>query len=511
MNEDIFDIGDLGFDDDQQKKEEIQKQDENPEKQKFINDNIIAKGYNLEDLSRSITVRTGLTINEISLDTLKKEVEFYKTQQLKESYKVAKEMKAGKSKKDDVITDLYGPEKFTLKTARNPESDLTKLESEKKRINPVITDSKQETKGGLLGKKTIYTFTISTPEIKTEVTRTLEDFEFFHDVLVERYPFKIVPPIFPRNKDKTYSHELYKRYLTKFLNNVAQRKIFRTSPITLEFLELNTPQFEIYRKKLEANKFVCKYNMENYMTVKGALEFDFSPEQVTVPEALYKKLEATSSIYSNLNITMGKIVNDLNNLGRHMRYASEAFSALSNYSRESQQDATLVACYEKLKGIFNTWSQSYDKQKYFINQNFREFFDYLNLEIKNLTFVNQQFVRIKTDYEKYGYELLQKKEKLFGGTKYSQWELSDDDMKNIEYLKKNKEIAFKAMLPGMTNLVTAQKVQLASACFILKKEYERFMKKQGERVKDYLLSLKDKNQEIISDAYALCSLFNIEI
>ena len=207
MNEDIFDIGDLGFDDDQQKKEEIQKQDENPEKQKFINDNIIAKGYNLEDLSRSITVRTGLTINEISLDTLKKEVEFYKTQQLKESYKVAKEMKAGKSKKDDVITDLYGSEKFTLKTARNPESDLTKLESEKKRINPVITDSKQETKGGLLGKKTIYTFTISTPEIKTEVTRTLEDFEFFHDVLVERYPFKIVPPIFPRNKDKTYSHE----------------------------------------------------------------------------------------------------------------------------------------------------------------------------------------------------------------------------------------------------------------------------------------------------------------
>ena len=108
-------------------------------------------------------------------------------------------------------------------------------------------------------------------------------------------------------------------------------------------------------------------------------------------------------------------------------------------------------------------------------------------------------------------KLLQKKEKLFNGTKYSLWELSDDDMKNIEYLKKNKDSAFKAMLPGMTNLVMAQKVQLASSCFILKKEYERFMKKQGENLKKYLLSLKDKNQEIISDAYALCSLFNIEI
>ena len=93
--DDILDIGDLGFDE-EDKNAQNQTKDENPEKQKYINDNIIAKGYNLEDLSRSITVRTGLTINEISLDTLKKEVEFYKTQQLKESYRVAKEMKAGK-------------------------------------------------------------------------------------------------------------------------------------------------------------------------------------------------------------------------------------------------------------------------------------------------------------------------------------------------------------------------------------------------------------------------------
>ena len=208
---------------------------------------------------------------------------------------------------------------------------------------------------------------------------------------------------------------------------------------------------------------------------------------------------------------MGKIVNDLNNLGRHMRYASEAFSALTNYSRDTQQDATLVTCFEKLKDIFNTWSQSYDKQKFFINQNFREFFDYMNLEIKSLDIINKQFNQIKTDYEKYGFDLMQKKEKLFGGNKYNQWELSEDDMKNIEYLKSNKENAFKAMLPGMTNLVSAQKIQLAASCFILKKEYERFMKKQGEELKNYLLGLKDNNQEIISDAYAMCSLFNIEI
>ena len=36
------------------------------------------------------------------------------------------------------------------------------------------------------------------------------------------------------------------------------------------------------------------------------------------------------------------IINDLNNLGRHMLQASNAFSALSNYGRESEQSPLLV-------------------------------------------------------------------------------------------------------------------------------------------------------------------------
>ena len=339
----------------------------------------------------------------------------------------------------------------------------------------------------------------------------MDDFEFFQKILIERYPFKYIPPIIPKNKDKVYSHELFKRYLNRFLSYISQRKILRTSPITLEFLELDTNLFATYRKKLTDNKFFCKFNMENYTTMKGTLEVDFNQEQVNVPERIYKKLEATQSIYNNLNTAMGKIINDLNNLGRHMQQASNAFSALSNYSRESEQSPLLVTCYEKLKNIFSQWSASYDKQKFFLDHNFREFFDYMNLQIKALSELNKQHMRIKTDYEKYGLELITKKEKLFANKKTNLWELSEEDSKNVEYLKTNKESAFKAMLPGMSNLVSAQKVQMACSCNIVKKEYDRFIKRQGDNLKEYLLSLKDKNQNILSDAYILCSLFNIEL
>jgi len=508
---DILDIGELGFEEGQQQESKPKKVDENPEKQKYINENIISKGYNLEDLSRSITVRTGLTINEISLDTLKKEIEFYKTQQLKESYKATKEIKVSNIKKDDVMTDLFAPEQLKVKTFVQLENTLTKLEAEQKTIHPEITDSRQEKVGGLLGKKINYFFTVKCPEINTEAIRTLDDFEFFHNILVERYPFKYIPPIFPKNKDKIYSHELFKRYLNRFLKSVAQRKILRTSPITLEFLELSTDLFATYRKKLTDNKYFCKYNMENYTTMKGMLDVNFTWDNLSEVDKTYRKLNATQSIYTNLNNAMGKIIKDLNNLGRHMLEASNAFSALSNYGKESQQSPTLVKCYEKLKDIFSQWSSAYDKQKFFLDHNFREFFDYMNLQVKSLTDIQNQHLRIKTDYEKYGMELMAKKEKLFSSKKYNLWELSEEDNKNIEFLKQNKESAFKAMLPGMTNLVMAQKIQLASSCCILKKEYEQFIERQGENLKEYLVSLKDKNQNIISDAYILCSLFNIEL
>jgi phosphopantetheinyl transferase (holo-ACP synthase) len=251
--------------------------------------------------------------------------------------------------------------------------------------------------------------------------------------------------------------------------------------------------------------------MENYTTMKGQLDINFTQEQINDPEKLFKRIDATQSIYNNLNIALGNVVNDLNNLGRHMLQASNAFSALSNYTRDSEQSPLLVTCYGKLRDIFSQWSASYDKQKFFLDHNFREFFVYMNLQVKALSELQKQHKRIRTDYEQYGLELLTKKEKLFNSKKYNAWELSEEDNRNIETLKTNKESAFKAMLPGMTNLVSAQKIQVACSTNIIKQEYERFMKRQGNNLKEYLLSLKDKNQNIISDAYTLCSLFNIEL
>ena len=333
---DIMDIGDLGFGDSDSAKNEVNKTVEDEEKRKYINDNIISKGYNLEDLSSSITMRTGLTINEINLDTLKKEIEFYKTQSLKESNKSTKANKVGgKTLKDDFLKELYEPENIDIKTATQLESKLTEFEKQQKKINPVVKDGIQQKASGLFSSKFTYSFTLECPELETKVTRTLDDFIFFQNELNERYPFRSIPPMLPEKyKDNSYTSEFLTRYLNRFLEHCVNRKILRTSPITLEFLELDNENWAVYKNNLTKNKYICQYNMENYISMEGKLNFSFNQEQVDLPEKFYKKILAYPAIYNNLNIALGKIINDYNNLGKHMKLASDAFSALYNFGKD---------------------------------------------------------------------------------------------------------------------------------------------------------------------------------
>ncbi len=57
------------------------------------------------------------------------------------------------------------------------------MDAENIKINPKIYDSRQEKTGsGLLGKKITYYFNIKCPELKTDLVRSLEDFEFFQKI-----------------------------------------------------------------------------------------------------------------------------------------------------------------------------------------------------------------------------------------------------------------------------------------------------------------------------------------
>ena len=122
-----------------------------------------------------------------------------------------------KSKKEDQLNELYKPQTFEVKTTPQQECELTSLEKQNKKISVKFSDEKIE-KQGLLSRSK-FTCTITCEELSSNVTRTLEDFEWLKDQLHEKYPLIFIPPLPP--KEKSDDPKIKSRYLEKFFNDLS--------------------------------------------------------------------------------------------------------------------------------------------------------------------------------------------------------------------------------------------------------------------------------------------------
>ena len=242
------------------------------DKMKYISTNILEKGYNPEDLSNFVIKKTGKPIESIDFDHLKKLIEQFKDQSLQETYKNLENNQEEQKpeEKEEFKNPLYSPMIYNIKTIAQQENELLKLENDKKKITITVSDPKKEKSTGLFNKKTIYSYKVECPEIKTEVRRTYADFEWLKNQLGLYYSLRVVPPLIKEpmffqleivnKKDSEEMVEQAKvKYLNYFMNSLIKRKIFRTSAILYEFLELNDKDLKDYKDQLNKSpiSFIC--------------------------------------------------------------------------------------------------------------------------------------------------------------------------------------------------------------------------------------------------------------
>ena len=168
------------------------------EKQQYINDNLIEKGYNPDDLFNYCYRLKGIGIENLSLNELKNMIENFKNEQLIISLQ---SLKNKKEKKLTPFEILYSDCEFISETAKQQETKMMEFEKEKKKLNIKIIEPKKE-KGSLFSKDQI-TFQIVTEELNSKVKRNYSDFEWYKNQLNLRYPFILVPPLI---KDAFYSN-----------------------------------------------------------------------------------------------------------------------------------------------------------------------------------------------------------------------------------------------------------------------------------------------------------------
>ena len=482
---------------------------ENQEKMKYISANILEKGYNPEDLSNFVIKKIGKPIESITLEQLKKLIEQFKDQSLVETYKNLdsnheEEIKdEPKQNQDD---PLYSAMTYEIKTQVQQDNELLKLAKEKKKIKITVSDPKKEKSKGLF-KKEIYTYKVECPEIKTEVRRTYADFEWLKNQLSSYYALRVVPPLIKEPMffqmeivNKKDSEEVIEnakiKYLNYFMTSLLKKKIFRTSAILYEFLELNEADFKKYKDLLGKYKYDLNVTLDNLKTVKGTVKFELKQNEIKKADIFGKKINEINSLYNYLDKKILNLATDFLNLETHMKQIGAAFNKLSSALSFNENAKKIETIYQKLNTIFTSWSNSYGKQYTFFKNDFKDFFNYINLEVQEMSALNQSF-------------LVYKKE-LYSQKDQSKWGVEPGTEDQISKYANNKKLAFEKMLYQDTELQNNEKKLVACTLHLMNKQYDKLMKCQSDDIFNYFAKMKQENQTIVGDAFNLIKLFSVQ-
>jgi hypothetical protein len=492
------------------------------EKQKYINDNIIDKGYNPEDLSNFISQKKATNLDEISLKELKVLIEEFKNERLSlsiskliESENKNKEIKNNKEneikekvkvKEESLFDKLYPNGDYEFETKKQQESIMFDLEKENKKINIIISEPQNIEKSGFFYQKTVnFICNISSKELNSNVKRNFRDFEWFKNQLNLRYPFILISPLIKSINFYKLDSNGKIRYLNRFIKGILRKKIIRTSPLTYEFLTLEKKKFDDYSQKLNSTPFT----LNNIKSMNGKINCSLNEEKLNKANNLIKLINPTKDLFNKLKYSFENIINDFNIISNHMKDLSNIFNNLLIKSNEINQNENIINTYSNLKNIFNIWSNSYFTQSKFFKEDFSEFFNYMNLEYNELETIYKQYYNFKSDYENYGIKLNYKKEMLFNSKNFSKWEIEPGINEDLNLIKNNKKVCFSIMCYKENQILENQKKIVVIAINLIIQQFEKLKKYQGERIKEYFNNLKERNQIICSDCFNLIKLFSI--
>ena len=294
------------------------------------------------------------------------------------------------------------------------------------------------------------------------------------------------------------------------MTSLIKKKIFRTSAILYEFLELNESDFKKYKDLLGKYKYDLNVTLDNLKTVKGNVKFELKKDDIKKGNAFGKKITEICNIYQYLEKKILNLSSDFLNLETHMKQIGAAFEKLATALNFNQNAKKLENIYQKLNKIFTSWSNSYAKQYTFFKSDFKDFFNYINLEVQEMNTLNQSFVAYKKEYEDISFKLNKRKEDLYAQKDYSKWSVEPGTEDQIQKYANNKKLAFEKMLYQETELQNNEKKLVACTLYLMDKQFNKLMKCQSDDVFNYFSKMKQDNQIIVGDAFNLIKLFSVE-
>ena len=335
--------------------------------------------------------------NEIKIIEKKEEKTEEKTEDNNEKYIMETKNPDDENDKEEIEEDFksklenpYIDKKYIncKKQEKNSFTDLNDLK--------IIVTSPEQIKKNLLSFSD-YQYTIITPKFNFECIRNHSDFEYLNKKLMSLYPTTIFPP-FPNNSifDNNSVENLNKkvRKLNLYINTLAENKLFRSNQLFQDFLLISLKEFE--KRKKEFELISNPKNLEDYYTIEGNLEITVDDIKDNYCCDIYENIKLKNKLFDALDDSFKDLISQFNIISEKINYISNIFTKLSAcYSLQNNKIKNTLYNFSK---IFSNMKKFYSNQEIFYQEEFRDYFKFMNLEMYNFSHLNDLFNKGRSNY-----------------------------------------------------------------------------------------------------------------
>ena len=467
------------------------------QKQLFLRENILDKGYSTDDfmdLLASKKGEQGLDLNNWTMSELKlivKEFISYENNNEDQEDNYIQENKP-KIETDEEYEQKCIQQYKEQKRNENQEYTACAL-IPKSRLNS--NDDNVNIKVNLLTQninKETGEFIVETNPQKFRVKRSFDDFELVLKYLNEQFNYYVIPQISNKKYGEKYTEEKANkrtRALNKFLDGIIEHPTLKHIGILYDFLSINSVEdFEESKKKYlskidSEEKTEEKLSLKNIKNISGKIKVSINKEKEVYFMNIKDNTKLNESIMIKINKSYKNLIQILQSATDKMKEISNLWKLLYDKSLKYYDTTYTSESYKVMNKIIEDFVISETKRINIMNTNIREYFRFMKNQFHVLNELASKVENYKEKYNKAMEKLKEDKEKLFKEQDINSWGLNENDLKHKDIFLKNKELAFNRMMPeeskNVLNIKNVYGVYLNS----LIDEYERIRLSNGKKNK----------------------------
>ena len=491
-------------------------EDELGEKQAFLRENILEKGYDAEDFMKLLQSKKGelgLDLVSWTMDELRDAVKEFTNENSGAEGDEEKDIGNNIPKGDDdnnygSSDEIYDLDKFSKD---HPEGSGPKEEYGKCAISEfsqfsnkddiVVKVSDPEKVNGGIFSKSFISYTIETQPFGLRTKKRYSDFLWLRNTLALMYSNCVIPPLCKKNYVDRFSEALINkrmRSIEKFLNGLLIHPLIKNSQILFDFLSVEN-ESDFNKKKKKYGKITGPTHIGEIKTLEGDIKISISKEK----EMYLKNIQDNCFINEDLLQKITKAYKGLMILMTQscdkMKEISALWKSVFEKSLKYMDVRNTSQTYDILSKVMSTWADAQTKQIEICNVHVREYFRYIKNEYHSMHDMGDIVDNNKLVYKKALDKLESTKENLYKSQDLTQWGLSQADMENKMALLKSKDLAFSKMLPKDTKRVNMFKAFYGGYLNSIISEYERLRFLNAKRHKDNITIYIRKFSDCITD------------